>query len=102
MTEPADPAPLVLTVAPNGARAGRHDHPALPLDPAALAATARACLDAGAAVLHLHVRDANDRHSLDAGRYREALAAVRAAAVHLACRLLDLAGDAVRVEAVGG
>lgn len=79
MTKPADPAPLVLTVAPNGARVGRHEHPAVPLDPAALAATARACLDAGAAVLHLHVRDADDRHSLDAGRYREALAAVRAA-----------------------
>lgn len=77
MTETPGPQPLILTAAPNGARAGRGDHPALPLTPSELAATARACLDAGAAVLHLHVRDDAGGHSLEAGRYREALAAIR-------------------------
>lgn len=69
--------PLFLAVAPNGARKTKADHPALPITPEELAATARSCVDAGAAMIHLHVRDETDAHSLDAGRYREAMAAVR-------------------------
>jgi uncharacterized protein (DUF849 family) len=71
--------PLILTVAPNGAYKSTSDHAALPITPEALAATARACLDAGAAMLHLHVRHPDGRHSLRADHYREAQAAVRAA-----------------------
>lgn len=71
-------APLIVTVAPNGAYKQRTDHPALPLSPDELAASARRALDAGAAMLHLHVRDSQGRHSLDVGHYREALDAVRA------------------------
>ncbi|MBI1339572.1 3-keto-5-aminohexanoate cleavage protein [bacterium] len=66
----------LIAVAPNGARKTRADHPRLPIEPDEIAAEARACRDAGAAMLHLHVRDAEGRHSLDAGRYREAIAAV--------------------------
>lgn len=72
-------APRSITVAPNGARRLKADHAAIPLTPAEIAAEARACRDAGAAILHLHVRDADGRHSLDVGRYREAIAAVREA-----------------------
>jgi uncharacterized protein (DUF849 family) len=72
-------SPLILTVAPNGAYKQRGDHAALPLTPDELARTARQCLDAGAAMLHLHVRDAQGRHSLDVDAYRAALAAVHAA-----------------------
>lgn len=75
----ADWTPLILTVAPNGARKTQQDHPAVPISPADLAATAKACLAAGAAMIHLHVRDAEQKHSLDVGAYREAIAAVRAA-----------------------
>ncbi len=66
-------------VAPNGARKTRADHPALPLTPDALAATARACAAAGATAIHVHVRDAEGRHTLDAGAYRTAVAAIRSA-----------------------
>jgi len=66
-------------VAPNGARKTRTDHPALPLTPGELAATARACGAAGATALHVHVRDVEGRHTLDAAAYRAAVAAVRAA-----------------------
>ena len=45
-------------MAPNGARKTRQDHPALPITPAELAACAAACRDAGASMLHLHVRQA--------------------------------------------
>lgn len=71
--------PLILTVAPNGAYKQHSDHPAVPLTPQALAETARHCLEAGAAMLHLHIRDAQGRHSLDVEGYREALRVVRAA-----------------------
>ena len=77
MTTYADP--LILTVAPNGAYKKAADHPAIPLTPEALGQTARRCLDAGAAMLHLHIRDAEGRHSLDVEGYRTALRAVRAA-----------------------
>lgn len=72
-------SPLIITVAPNGAYKQGSDHPALPLRAADLATTAKRCLDAGAAMLHLHVRDAQGRHSLDVATYRDALHAVKAA-----------------------
>jgi uncharacterized protein (DUF849 family) len=69
--------PLFITVAPNGARKTKQDHPALPITPEELAIEARACADVGAAMIHLHVRDAAEKHSLDVGRYREAMAAIQ-------------------------
>ncbi|WP_420349170.1 3-keto-5-aminohexanoate cleavage protein [Pelagibius sp.] len=75
----ADWAPLILTVAPNGARKTRKDHPALPIRPMEIAETAAAALEAGAAMIHLHVRDAEEKHSLDPAAYRDAIAAVREA-----------------------
>ncbi|SLN52377.1 3-keto-5-aminohexanoate cleavage enzyme [Pseudoruegeria aquimaris] len=66
-------------VAPTGARRGKADHPALPITLDEIMAEARACREAGADGLHLHLRDAEGRHLLDAGAYREALAAFEAA-----------------------
>lgn len=74
-----DWTPLILAVAPNGARKTQADHPAVPISPAELAATAAAAQAAGAAMIHLHVRDGAQQHSLDVGAYREATAAVREA-----------------------
>ena len=71
--------PLIIGVAPNGARRTKADHPALPLSPAEIATTAAACREAGAALLHLHVRDRDGGHTLDPGTYGEAIAAVRRA-----------------------
>jgi len=67
----------ILMVAPNGARRTQKDHTALPITPDDLAACAREVLDAGASILHLHVRDDKGNHTLDAGRYREAITAIR-------------------------
>ncbi|MHA1599614.1 MAG: 3-keto-5-aminohexanoate cleavage protein, partial [Alphaproteobacteria bacterium] len=69
--------PLILTVAPNGARRGHADHPALPITPDEIGRCAAACADAGAAMIHLHVRDRDGGHSLDADAYRAAIDAVR-------------------------
>jgi uncharacterized protein (DUF849 family) len=68
---------VIIISAPNGARRSRADHPALPLTAADLADTAVTLRDAGVSVLHLHVRDREGGHTLDPGRYREALVAIR-------------------------
>jgi len=79
ISQPLAESPLIITVAPNGAYKRASDHPAVPLTAAALATDARACLDAGAAMMHMHVRDADGKHSLDVQTYRDALAAVKQA-----------------------
>lgn len=77
MTEAA--SPVALAVAPNGGRRTKADHPAIPLTAAELARCAAECLEAGAAMIHVHVRDADGRHLLDAGAYAEATRAIRGA-----------------------
>jgi uncharacterized protein (DUF849 family) len=69
--------PLIITVAPNGARRGKADHPAIPLTPAEIGVEAARCQEAGAAMIHLHVRDAEGRHSLDPDLYRAAITAIQ-------------------------
>jgi 3-keto-5-aminohexanoate cleavage enzyme len=66
----------VLTVAPNGGRKTKADHPALPLSADELARTAAECLERGASMIHLHVRDAEGQHSLDPEAYRATIAHV--------------------------
>ena len=74
-TVPADR--LLITVAPTGAETAKADCPALPTTPEEIAATAVACREAGAAMIHLHVRDADHRPTLDLALLREWVAAVR-------------------------
>jgi len=71
-------APLLIASAPNGAYKTRAEHAAIPLTAAELAAAAFEALTAGARMLHLHVRDAAGRHTLEAAAYAEAIAAIRA------------------------
>jgi 3-keto-5-aminohexanoate cleavage enzyme len=71
--------PLLVMVAPNGARRTKADHANLPITPDEIAREAAACAEAGASVLHVHVRADDGSHSLDAVRYRAATTAVRAA-----------------------
>jgi 3-keto-5-aminohexanoate cleavage enzyme len=58
-------------LAPNGARRTKADHPALPVTIPETVAAAKDAFAVGAHALHAHVRDADARHSLDAGLYRE-------------------------------
>ncbi len=71
--------PLIVSVAPNGARRTKADHPALPIFDRELAETAVSSRAAGAAMLHLHVRDSAGRHTLNPEAYRSATAAIRQA-----------------------
>jgi 3-keto-5-aminohexanoate cleavage enzyme len=67
---------VIVTVAPNGGRKTKADHPALPLSPDELARTAAECLERGASMIHLHVRDRNGGHCLDPDAYRAAIARI--------------------------
>ena len=67
---------VVLAVAPNGGRKTKADHPALPLSPDELARTAAECLERGASMIHLHVRDGGGGHCLDPDAYRAAIARI--------------------------
>jgi 3-keto-5-aminohexanoate cleavage enzyme len=79
VTPPAPRAGTLLTVAPTGAESTKADVPALPVTVEEVAAAARDCQAVGAAVLHLHVRNTDTRPTLDLGRVRDVVAAVREA-----------------------
>lgn len=66
------PLPDVM-VAPNGARRGKTDHSALPITDDEVIETAISCHAAGAGGIHIHIRDSDGEHLLDAARYRALL-----------------------------
>jgi uncharacterized protein (DUF849 family) len=69
----------LITVAPTGAESDKADVPALPVTVDELVRTARDCAAAGAAMIHIHVRDSDARPTLDLGYVREVVTAVREA-----------------------
>ena len=75
---PAVPtAGTMITVAPTGAETAKADCPQLPTTLAELVETAVACEAAGASLIHIHVRGADHRPTLDAVLLRESVQAVR-------------------------
>ena len=68
---------VIIMSAPNGARRTKDDHSSLPISAEDLADCAQSVLEEGVSVLHLHVRDKHQKHTLDADQYRAALKAVR-------------------------
>jgi len=69
--------PAIIAVAPNGARKTKHDHSAIPITAKEIGETAKACMKAGASMIHLHVRDDQQKHSLSVDLYEEAIKQVR-------------------------
>jgi 3-keto-5-aminohexanoate cleavage enzyme len=67
---------VVVAVAPNGGRRTKADHPALPITADELARAAAQCLEHGASMVHLHVRDAEGKHCLNVDAYRSAIARI--------------------------
>ncbi len=67
----------LITVAPTGAEADKSAVPALPVTLDELVVTAKECEAAGAAVIHVHIRDEAARPTLDAGRLADTVAALR-------------------------
>lgn len=71
--------PLIITAAITGAETTRKDQPNLPLTPEEQAADALACYQAGARVIHLHVRDDSGYPTQSMDRFAAAIKAIRAA-----------------------
>jgi len=70
---------LLITVAPTGAETTKADCPQLPTTLSELVETAARCEAAGAGMIHVHIRDADHRPTLDLDRLTETVAALRAA-----------------------
>lgn len=70
---------VAIAVAPNGGRRTKADHLAIPLTPDEMARTAFECLEAGACMIHVHVRDRQGRHLLDADAYAQMTKAIHQA-----------------------
>ncbi len=68
----------LITVAPTGAETTKSDVPALPVTLPELVATARECEALGASVIHVHIRGADAEPTLDLGRLKDTVAALRA------------------------
>ena len=70
-------ATTLITVAPTGAESAKADVPALPVTLDELVQTAKECEAAGAAVIHVHIRDDDARPTLDPSRLRDTVTALR-------------------------
>ncbi len=70
---------LVITAAITGAELDKAKCPALPITPAEQAQAAKECVEAGASVIHLHVRDDAGKPSQDLGHFKRTVDAIRAA-----------------------
>jgi uncharacterized protein (DUF849 family) len=67
----------LITVAPTGAEMDKASVPALPVTLDELVTTAKTCRVAGAAVIHVHIRDENACPTLDLGRLKDTVQALR-------------------------
>lgn len=75
----ATPVEAIITAAIVGAEVGREKTPYLPLTPEEIAEEARRCREAGAAIVHLHVRRPDGSPTQSSRAFAEAIEAIRAA-----------------------
>lgn len=69
--------PVIISVAITGSVPRKSDNPALPVSPAEQIASTHEAFEAGAALVHVHVRNDDESPSSDPERFREVLAGVR-------------------------
>ena len=74
-----DPSKLLITVAPTGAETSKEDCPQLPTTLEELVETAQRCQAAGAAMIHVHIRDDEHRPTLDLTRLTDTVDALHEA-----------------------
>ena len=72
------PGPCIITAAIVGAETTRAQNPHLPITAEEIGQEAARCVQAGASVIHLHVRDEAGNPSQDRARFAAAIAAIRA------------------------
>ncbi len=74
-----DSGKLLVTVAPTGAETSKEDCPQLPTTLEELVETAQRCQAAGAAMIHVHIRDDEHRPTLDLKRLADTVDALHEA-----------------------
>ena len=70
--------PVMITAAMVGAEVTKAQQPNLPTTPQEIISAAVECYEAGAAIVHIHVRDAEGNATQDAGIFREVVEGIRA------------------------
>jgi 3-keto-5-aminohexanoate cleavage enzyme len=70
--------PVMITAAIVGAELTRDQQPNLPISPQEIISAAIECYEAGAAIIHIHVRDAEGNSTQDANIFREVVEGIRA------------------------
>lgn len=68
---------LIITAALTGAEVTRADNPNLPITPAEIAEAAYECYEAGASIVHLHVRHADGTPTQDGAVYKETIERIK-------------------------
>ncbi len=71
-------APVIITAALVGAEVTRADQPNLPITAEEIGQAAAEACEAGASIIHLHVRHPNGQPTQDVERFRQAMEAIRA------------------------
>lgn len=79
--------PLVITAALVGAETTREQTPYLPITPEEIAQEALRCRQAGASIVHLHVREPDGKPSQSAELFRQTIERIRALAPDLICQV---------------
>lgn len=69
--------PLIITCAITGAETTKDKQPALPVTPSEQAESAYEAIQAGASVIHLHVRDAQGKPSQNLDHFRASIEAIK-------------------------
>ena len=78
---------VIITAALNGALSPRSANPHVPLTPQEIADDAVACYNAGAAIVHLHMRDEQGNGSLSKERFAETVRLIHAKAPNVVVNL---------------
>jgi uncharacterized protein (DUF849 family) len=68
---------IIISAALTGAWPAKTDNPALPITPGEIAQDVFACYEAGAAIVHLHMRDDNGQGTMDIRKFRETVDLIR-------------------------
>ena len=73
------PTPCIITVAITGSLPRKEHNPAVPITVEEQIASTREAFDAGASIVHIHVREEDQSPSSDPGKFKEVLEGVREA-----------------------
>ena len=70
-------SPAIITVAITGSQPTKDQNPAVPIHPAEQVESTQEAFEAGASLVHIHVRDDEGKSSSDINRFREVQAGIR-------------------------